>query len=286
MAEIRKSWQYCRYRFAKWKKDRKLHVTILLLLILFFEYTKGIREMIAVTGVPITPFFLPFFFSDYLIAMGLTKIYILLSLIIIFCDVAKMDEEKYYFIIRTGRKNWIKGDILYIGVTSVLYSFFIFLCSIVFFLPGVKFENSWGKIIGTLAYTDAILQYGELFIIPSRVIETYQPVTALVLTLVLMVLGFFFLGLLIYTLNILSNSKVAGVCCASLLVFICPLISFMKIKALYWISPMTWMSIGSLEVTSQNKIPGVEYGMSMYLLLIGFLLLLLHYYSKKLQIGV
>lgn len=285
MKDLRRAWQYCKYRFLKWKENRKLQVILILLGILLYQYTAGIRTMTKLTGVSISPFFLPFFFSDYLIAMGLVKIFILLALIVLFCNISSMNAEKYYFIIRTGKKDWIIGDVLYIGLSSLLYALLIFLASIVFFLPRVQMTSGWGKIIGTLAYTDASQQYGELFNIPSRVIEMYQPASAVGITLVLMVLGFFFLGLLIYTLNLITRTIIVGVCCAGALVFMCPLITNMGFPGPYWFSPMTWMSIGSMAPIQSERYPGVLYGILMYLLLSGILLFVLYCYRKKVQIG-
>lgn len=241
--------------------------------------------MTKLTGVSTTPFFLPFFLSDYVIAMGLIKIYILLTLIIIVCDVHNMNQEKYYYIIRTGRKNWLRGDIYYIGLTTILYTFIILLCSILFFIPRIEFKNSWGKIIGTLAYTDAGQKFAELFIIPSKILESYDPIPAMLVTLLLMLLGLFFLSMLIYTLNMITKTKIAGICCAGALVLLCPLINNIGYPMLFWFSPMSWMSIGSLASVQGEGYPTFLYGTFMYLILTGILLFILRSANKKLQIG-
>lgn len=285
MKDFNKSWQYCKYRCLKWKEDRKLQVMLVLLCILIFEYTGGIREMTRITGIPTTPFFLPFFLSDYVIAMGLIKIYILLTWIIMICDVHNMNQEKYYYIIRTGRRNWLRGDIYYMGITSVLYTFLIFLCSILFFIPRIEFKNSWGKIIGTLAYSDAGQKFAELFVIPSKILESYEPIPAMLVTLLLMLLGFFFLSMLIYTLNTITKTKIAGICCAGALVLLCPLISNIGYPMPFWFSPMSWMSIGSLASVRGEGFPTLLYGTFMYLILTGVLLFVLCIANKKVQIG-
>ena len=82
--------------------------------------------MTRITGVPTTPFFLPFFLSDYVIAMGLIKIYILLTWIIMICDVHNMNQEKYYYIMAQGRYILYRYYICSVYVSNLFVQHLIF----------------------------------------------------------------------------------------------------------------------------------------------------------------
>lgn len=157
------------------------------------EYTGSIRAMCRMTGENISPYFFPFLLGDYIVATGLSKILILLIFIIIVCNVFCKQEEIYYYAIRTGYRVMVYGDILFIGILALGYCMYVYLCSILCFLPYVTIQGDWGRIIGTLAYTNAAGQYGYMFVIPTGIMEMYSAPNGVLLSFVLLFASCFFI---------------------------------------------------------------------------------------------
>ncbi|WP_346908352.1 hypothetical protein [Faecalicatena orotica] len=281
---FKKSWNYFKIKMNNILYNQHFWIIIVIIFIVIFEYTKDIRIMIKMTGVPITPYFITFFLSDYVVASGVMKILILLGFVAVICNVSKMYQEKYYFIIRTGYKAGVFGDALFIGAVSVIYAAIIYLFSIICFLPNLEFQLGWGKIISTLAYTDASVQYASVFVINSRIIDIYNPVEATLLSFTLLVLGCWMLGMLVYVVNVISNNKALGIAIACILILISPIVIYYRIPALYWVSPMTWVSIGCLTPVLDSDYPSVFYAAGMFMLMLTVILIILNKHTARMEI--
>lgn len=142
----------------------------------------------------------------------------------------------------------------------------------------------WGKIIGTLAYTDASAQYASVFVINSRIVDIYNPVEATLLSFTLLVLGCWMLGMLVYVVNVISNNKALGIAIACILILISPIVIYYRIPALYWVSPMTWVSIGCLTPVLDSDYPSVFYAAGMFMLMLTVILIILNKHTARMEI--
>lgn len=266
---------------GKWR----VFMVLALLFAVLYEYTKDIRVMCQLTGVPASQYFFPFFLCDYIVATGLSKVLILLVFVVIVCNISNKQEEVLYYVTRTGRQAMIYGDVLFIATMALGYCLFIYLCSILCFLPYLEFQSSWGKIIGTLAYTDAALQYGYMFVIPAGMIEMYDPINGTLLSFVLLFAGCLLLGLVVYSLNLFLGSQYYGVGAACFLVLFSPIVSYARLTKLYWISPISWVSAENLYPIQNTQFPSVAYAIGMFIAISGGIIALLSIYSRKSEIG-
>ena len=80
-----------------------------------------------------------------------------------------------------------------IGILALGYCMYVYLCSILCFLPYVTIQGDWGRIIGTLAYTNAAGQYGYMFVIPTGIMEMYSAPNGVLLSFVLLFASCFFI---------------------------------------------------------------------------------------------
>lgn len=278
---IKRSWNYNLIRIYQLKNEPRLIAILLLILIIMYQYAEKIRIMAQMTSEKIMPYFLPFIMSDYTIATGVLKILILIAYLLIVCHVSQKQNGRLFCFLRTGRIGGIIGDVFFTAFLTAAYCFIIWAFSILCFLPYVQLGNEWGKIICTLAYTDAAFQYGEMFVISAKIVEQCSPFYAVVLTILLMFLGCFFLGLLTYFINMVSMSNVLGIFMAGIFIFICPIVTYMRIPELYFFSPLSWMSIGSLKLKTFESLPTIGYALIMYLILIVFLLVSMVGYAER-----
>lgn len=283
--QYKKAFQYFILRMRNLAHEKRAFVIMLILYIIIWEYTKGIREMIQFTGISITPYFFNFFMSDYLVSSGVLKILILAGYIMFMCDVSQKKEFFNYCVIRTGKKAWITGDLLFVGGVSFLYTCCICLFSILCFVPHISFEGDWGKIIGTLAYTDAGAYFAPDIIIPKAVLEMYSPAAATFLSVLLMFLGCTMLGTVIYFVNTLTGLKLPGPGIACFLIFLSPVVTYLRNINFHWISPVSWISIAELAPAAEIGYPPISYAVGMLLAIPAVMITVLYIYIKKIEIG-
>lgn len=282
---FKKTWRYFLTRLMRLSGEWRVFMVLLLLFIVLREYTRSIRVMCQMTGENISQYFFPFFLSDYIVATGLSKILILLIFIMIVCNVSYKQEEIYYYVIRTGYRAMVYGDILFIGALALGYCIFVYLCSILCFLPYVTMQGDWGRIIGTLAYTNAAAQYGYMFVIPTGMIEMYSAVNGVLLSFVLLFAGCFMLGLIVYMLNLFFQSKYYGIGISCFLVLLSPIVSYSRLPQLYWVSPVSWISAENLYPVQNTQYPPVPYAAGMLILIICCIVAVLSISCRKLEIG-
>lgn len=78
-----------------------------------------------------------------------------LLLILLFGDIPFVDQETPYQLIRTRRKIWIFGQILYVIGATVLYNLFLVLIQAVLAIPYAFTGNVWSKTAAMLGYSGA-----------------------------------------------------------------------------------------------------------------------------------
>lgn len=284
MKVLKSSFAFCFYRFNKWRYDYKNYVIVILLFIMIFQYTRGIYAMSQLTGERITPWLFTFLFCDYYVAMGVLKIFIFFGVVLLFCDAPFRDNTIIYLISRSNRLIWLVGDLIYIVLASVIYIGNIFVINMICFLPRITFLKDWGKVIGTLAYTDAQMQYASTLVVSPLILDQYSYWEATLLTFVLSSLGCIFLGVLIYTINTLSNSYGKGIACAVFFILLSPAVNYLEKPFFSFISPMTWVSIEQIQPIKRGAYPNLRYTIIAYLLIIMFMIFLLFFNRMRIQI--
>jgi hypothetical protein len=119
----------------------------------------------------------------------------------LFCDAPFQTDLNTYVLLRSGRTAQIIGQTLYIAALSLVFVLFILAVSIFALFPAVEFADGWGKVLGTLARTDASAQAGVTFMINDFLIGAYTPITATVLSVLLEWACFTWLGLVVFLFN-------------------------------------------------------------------------------------
>lgn len=198
-------------RWVVWKicwSQLKLHCitgkTLLIALLILF-YIRGIETPLAdfsmAVGEPVTPWTFSVLMNDDVFPFVLTILYIIWV-----CDAPFMTQIHLYIVSRSGKIRWAAGEIMFLGIGTFIYTGFCYLCSLLCVLPHLGFESRWGKVLGTLAFTNASLEFPMPFIIQASVLNRFGYMEALGYTLLFMWGTLFVLGLLIFLLNWLTKN--------------------------------------------------------------------------------
>lgn len=252
------------YQLKRWKKDYRVYIIAIMLMILIFNNTRQIVDFSNMTGVRVSPWILPILLENYMVSMGLLKVLILFGMVLLFCDAPFNDNVKPHIIARTGRNAWCFGEILYIAAASFFYTLFVLIVGVSGLASRLSFDWDWGKVLGTLAMTNAGAQYVPTLCFNSQMISAYTPLSATALSFLNLWLFGMVMGLLIYCINLFSTAKEIGMALVSLIILIDPVVCYLEKPAYYWLSPASWVSLSSLSVIGGYKCPPEIYALFIY----------------------
>ena len=130
------------------------------------------------------------------------------SAVILFCNAPFEDESYQYMISRTGKLSWGLGQILYILKMSILYIACLAAAAIIPFMGHIAWSNEWGKIWGTLGKTNSGAEFGVKLSVSQNIMRQYEPVDALMISVLLEFFCILCIGLLIYFGNKMTGKSV------------------------------------------------------------------------------
>ncbi|WP_043934333.1 hypothetical protein [Bacillus sp. EB01] len=256
----------CYQNFRKWPSNYRVWVIAILLTILTHNFTKEIMDFSQDINIDVSPWLFPFLFTQKFI-----KLLFFFPLILLFCDAPFIDDNQPYIIARSGRIPWSIGQIGYIIIASAFYFIFLMVISILINLPTIQFSMEWGKVLGTLANTNASVVVGLKTVITSSTLHYFSPFQAMWFSFLLSWMAGIFLGLLIYLINSLTNTRIFGVLTAS---FFLVLDAAVTGKShLYSFSPLSWSNLDRIDIEGTTLMPSITYiYVSFALLIVGMII--------------
>ncbi|GAB6172484.1 hypothetical protein JCM15765_19620 [Paradesulfitobacterium aromaticivorans] len=280
MAKIFRILSCSTQNLRKWSANPRIYVLVLLLLGLLSEVIRPIADFSSAVQVAATPWVFP-----YLALSQRVLLLLMLGIVLLFCDAPFIDAHQPYVIIRSGKKDWLWGQIVYIMLASALYFLFIAIISALMLLPNLTFSREWGKIFGTLALTDAGNQFNIGLPISYRLQLAYTPVGAMAFSFMMNWLVGTFLGLLMFVLN-MRFAREIGAVVVTAFVFL----EYFAFEAngflLFSLSPVSWASLGTLDITHTSALPSLTYAVSVLSGLNLTLILLAGFFMRKTNIDV
>lgn len=237
---------------------------IYIVMILSFMYIQFMLNPVKIfaenVGIKVAPYLFPFLLtSNYSV-----KIFLLL-VILLFCNAPFIDEAQLYILVRTGRRKWCAGQILYIMILSGLYILLLAVFTVIILIPELSIEAGWGKVINTFAQTGIAASHGIPVPFDYLIILKYNPITALILEGLLCWLLFILFGNIIFTVN-MKISKFAGNIIAVCLIFF-QMIAEEIAPILTYFSPASWVSLSFLNINNTNPYPGVTYALAVMVII-------------------
>lgn len=223
----------------------------IIIAIFIYSYLEPVTLFSKTVNIGIGPWAFTHLINDYI-----CQIVFMSGAVFLFCTAPFQNENYLYTIYRSGRVWWQLGNVLYIIFMSFLYVGFIQIISIVSLFPCISFSNKWGKIWGTLANTNAAIQFQVPFIVDNYIIGVYTPREATIITFLLEFACVIWLGLVIYIFNSISKRN-TGIIIGAFFVLLDVVISNSFSAKAFLISPVTLTQLKSL---SGNN---VQYGLTL-----------------------
>lgn len=206
MGHFMKANKVSRYNMRMMKENIRIPFILLITVLYVLEILSAVLTFSRSVHIDVTPFAFVFLINNYRI-----QFIIAACAVILFCNAPFEDESYQYMISRAGKLSWGLGQIFYIIKMSILYIGCLVAATIVPFLGHITWSNEWGKIWGTLGKTNAGAEFGVELSISQNIIREYEPVDALIISILLEFLCILCIGLIIYFGNKMTGKSVGTV---------------------------------------------------------------------------
>lgn len=198
------------YNFQLWKKNPRILVTFALTFIVCFLLTdKAVRFAVEhnTTMQMVEPFVWCFGDSNSILLSSVL-------LVMLFADMPFLSSGTPFYLVRTDRRTWITGQVIYILVATSIYLVFVLVSTILLSIQQSFIANMWSPTAAILGYTNA----GKRVTIPALVktLEMSWPYQSM-FSIFLLMLGYTSVMVLLMLVCNLRFGQVAGV--VSVLVF-------------------------------------------------------------------
>lgn len=210
MKKLREAFSIAGYNFRLWHDNPRVVVTFALTFILCFLLTdKAVRFSVEhKTTLQLVETFIWSFGDSNSILLSSVL------LVVLFADMPFLSSGTPFYLVRTDRRIWLTGQVIYIIATTSIYMIFVLMSTVLLSMKYAFFANMWSPTAAILGYTNA----GERVAIPALVktLEMSWPYQSMVSIFVLM-LGYAGVMVMIMLVCNLRYGQAAGV--VSMLVF-------------------------------------------------------------------
>jgi hypothetical protein len=223
-----------------------------------YTMCKPVVDFSALVNVSAAPWIFPF-----LLSRSYMSTIVLVGAVVLFCDAPFMNDMTPYECIRSGKKSWVSGQLLYVFAASLVYVLFLILVSILVFFPYMDLQNDWGRVINTLSRTSA----GSTLAFPISpiILTTYTPLEAIAASGSLLLLEVSFVGLVMFVVN-LTTRRAGGVVIGLLFAFLPTFFESFANPWMYYFAPTTWANLALVDVSGLSVYPPISYAFTFLVL--------------------
>lgn len=263
--------------------DMRFKVCVLLLLLFTNIVLEEVNYFAYSVGYNISPWLLPFIVNQRFIRVILYSLFMFLV-----CEVPYSNTNQLFLLIRSGKLSFFIGKIFYLFILSIIYTLILCFSTILCIIRHIDFTMNWGKVLGTLALTDADANFSHSINLSSNFILKFSPSYIYILSFLLCILAFFTLGMLIYSFNILTSNRLIGnIIVAIIILFDFLLGSDIVYEKLIYLSPLTWSNTSFLDLRENVTIyPSLSYALCGYGILIFLCISAVIIYSRRYSIDM
>ena len=244
----------------------------IIIAVTIWSYNHPLRELTYSIKYPVTWCVFPFMISNLSVL-----ILFWFGIIYINSDIPYMQHSNMYQIIRTGRISWALGQLGGTFFRSFILVVFTAFCSIVSLLPQIEWSLQWGKLIHTIAMTNAAIQYNLKYVFYYQILGKYSPLQLMIITIVICTFISMFLSSLMFMISLYFNHILAVSITAALTIMlffvvnIHPKIRYILAKFI----PTVWAKVVQVNspVLGYYWVPSIKYMFAF--LLIGNIILII-----------
>ncbi len=216
--------------FRKWKTTYRVYIAFIAVFVFTYIRSDYVKSFAISQKLGVSPYFFAFQMDD-----GITRMLFYFGVVLLFCNAPFTDEQQIFVLSRIGRKKWFCGQILYIFCANIIYFLWMFLISVIVFLPWLGMTTKWGSVLINLAHNNSIAGV----VMHEEVIMNFNPITACLITFIMNVIVGFIIGLIIFAINMVGN-RVFGAATAIGIIVFSDLITILHMPKLCVTSLIHW----------------------------------------------
>lgn len=274
MRRIQKIWLF---QMKQTLASRKTYAVLILIGIFTWSNAQQISDFASMVQIKAHPWVFPHIVNDFICQFVFAA-----ACITLFSDAPWNTDLSSYLVVRSGKRTQCAGHIFYIASLSFCFIAYILIVSIVALLPNIEFADGWGKVLGTLARTDASSQIGLSFSISDYLIGAFTPVKATLLSVILEWACFTLLGLVTYILNS-HLGKYVGICISAIIVLLDITIANEWTPFAYHFSPITLAQLTSFVGMNNRFGITLLYAGTFFISCISMLIIIILLLSRRKQ---
>lgn len=258
----------------KWSANPRIYVLLILMVMFAWHYVSPYVSAAKALGYRVTPWIFP-----HMINFSTLQRYIMLGLILLFCDAPFMDNTQPYVIIRSKKTTWAIGQIIYIALATAIYLITLVCLCIIVLLPVMYFSDGWGKILTTFANSNAGSQF-RIEYVSYRIVSSYSPIQAMILSLILEWVVGILLGLVMFATNMYFKRGVGAIVAITIVMFD----TFIDFGSVYVskFSPVSFPRLGIIDSSGISNKPSPAYICAFFIISIAVLIFMsIHSIKRK-----
>ena len=201
---MRQAFSVAGYNFRQWRRNPRILVTFALAFVLCFLLSdKAVRFAVEhnTTMQAFEAFIWTFGDSDSILLSSLL-------LVLLFADMPFLSSGTPFFLVRTDRRTWITGQMLYTAAATTVYLLFILLSTALICERQSYLANMWSPTAAILGYSGAGQQVALPALVKTLEMSWPYPVT---LTIFFLMLGYALTLVFIMLFFNLRYGQTAGV---------------------------------------------------------------------------
>lgn len=172
-------------------------------------------------------------------ALGLSAVYL-------FANAPYLNRNSMYQIIRQGKYKWAMSQLGSIVLSGFSFTAVLFLMGFIRMLPHMDWTFSWGRMIKTLAATNAASQLNVTFVLNPSFLQSMEGWEAGILAFVLDSLVFVLIGFFLFAIGLLFSRMAALIFTGVLAIvpFVIKSWDFSRHFMINLFSPVSWLRTG------------------------------------------
>ena len=224
----------------KWMTSPRMYVVAILAALYLWAPLEQIRIFAMQQELSVSNWYFPLLWAD---DNGMIVLFLYFDIILMFCNAPFVDRQQIFVLLRSGKKNWFLGQLLYIVSAAVIYFLYIFVLTIVEFIPYVGFSFRWESVFESLANFDYRSVDMHASSMPTELIHNFTPLKAFALSFLVNVLITVLLGELIFLVNLFKNRGYGTGAALAVVLFSWLVGDAVFGSRLNYFSPISWSDI-------------------------------------------
>lgn len=253
---------------------------MLLVVALVCSVALGIDQLMLDTKEWITPWMAPHFFSNnyFVTFYGFIVCYM-------YSDIPFMNRFELYKIVREGRMVWCVEKIVSIVLQAFTMVAFTMMVSVLVFVPWIKFEWGWGRIIHTMAFSGNMYEYDLSGGAYPEIVTKYTPIQAMFLCFFMVGMISSLMGLLMFAVSLYFNRLLAVSVAAISIGLNLSGTKFITAAWLPYVIPFYWcrISIYEQEIGVGRYYPSFRFYVMLGSIIIGVLVIAVLLRSRRIE---